>query len=304
VESQRRSEIYVGLTVFIAILIVVIAVLWGKGIKISGETRILTIQFDRVGGLSPGDVVNVSGVQVGRVSTLKIHGDSVRVRTKVSSDVEYQTDATASIESAELMGGKLVEIQPGHSGKPLPQGAILQGKYAPGVNELASTLGNDYGEIRIILDDIRVVTSKLKEIFGGEQETQSIQATLKHIAVTSKRLDSLVLDNSGALQASIQNLEHSSTLLRNFMDSENERAHRLLDSADKLSTNLKTLADSTQRLVDRANSPESSVGRLLQNDTLYRQFEHSINSFDSLVTDFHNHPENYLDKVQFKVHLF
>lgn len=303
-ESQRRSEIYVGITVFIAILIVVIAVLWGKGVKISGETRVLTIQFNRVGGLSPGDVVNVSGVQVGRVSSLQIKGDSVQVRTKVSSDVDYQTDATASIESAELMGGKLVEVQPGHSGKPLPQGAIIRGTYAPGVNELASTLGNDYGEIRTILDDIRVVTSKLKEIFGGEQETQSIQATLKHIAATSKRLDSLVLDNSDALQASIQNLERSSTLLRNFMDSENDRAHRLLDSADKLSANLKTLADSTQRLVDRANSPASSVGRLLQNDTLYRQFEHSINSFDSLVTDFHKHPEKYLDKVHFNVRLF
>ncbi len=303
-KSQRRSEIYVGITVFTAILVVVIAVLWGKGIKIAGETRILTIQFDRVGGLSPGDAVAVSGVQVGRVSSLTITGDSVRVRAKVVSNINYQTDATASIESAELMGGKLVEVNPGHSGKPLAENAIIPGKYAPGINDLAATLGKDYGDIKSILGNVQVVTAELKQIFGSKQDSESIQSTLKHISATSQQLDSLLIHNSSALQTSIQNLEYSSTMLRNFLDSENERAHRLLDSTEKLTINLHTLADSTQRLVDRANSSNSSVGRLLQTDSLYRQLEHSINSFDSLTTDFRNHPEKYLEKVHFKVGLF
>lgn len=303
-KNQRRSEIYVGITVFSALILLIIAILWGKGVKISGQSQILTLKFDRVGGLTPGDGANVSGVQVGRVKSVQIVGDSVMIKAKVGGNVQFKADASAIIRSAELMGGKLVEIKPGQSTQPLPENAVIIGKYAPGVGEIASSFGNEVGGVKSILTDIRTVTDQLKSMFAGDSEAQTIQSTLHHIAMTSQRLDSLLLKNADALQSSITNLEQSTTILHNFLSNEQGRARRLLGATEDLANTLKVLADSTQNIVNAANSSGSSVGRVLKSDSLYFQLQHSIIAFDSLMTDLKEHPEKYLDKVKFKVGLF
>ena len=302
--GQRRSELYVGITVFTAILMLVVAILWGKGVKIAGETQVLTMKFDRVGGLATGDAANVSGVQVGRVTSVEIVGDSVRVKAKVSGSIDIRADAVASIQSAELMGGKLVEIKPGSASEPLGEDASISGSYAPGIGEVASTFGTQAAKVSAIMEDIKTVTQRLKSLFASEEETQTIQSALRHIAATSQRLDSLLLQNADALQSSITNLEHSTSLLNNFLSSEQERAHRLLQTTEQLANNLQVLADSTQKLVNAANSSGSSVGRILQSDSLYMELRRSIHSFDSLMTDLRENPDKYLNEVKFKVGLF
>lgn len=302
--SQRRSEIYVGISVFVALLLLIIAILWGKGVKIAGESRILTIKFERVGGLAPGDAANVSGVQVGRVTSVQIVGDSVQVKAKVGGKVDFNSDATATISNAELMGGKLVDISPGKSAQPLGENEVIPGTYAPGIGEIASTFGDQAINIQSIMQNIKTITSRLKLFFQGDSESQTIQSTLQHISATSQRIDSLMFNNADALQKSITNLEHSTTILREFLSDEKDRARRLISSTEELAINLKTLSDSTQQIVNSVNSSGSSVGRMLKSDSLYNQVQRSLNSFDSLMIDLRNHPEKYLDKVKFKVGLF
>jgi len=93
----------------------------------------LTAQFDRVGSLSPGSDVRVSGVKVGTVTALALDPKTflADVRFSVESAVQIPDDSVALITSEGLLGSQFLSISPGNSDKILKPGQQLAHTQAP-----------------------------------------------------------------------------------------------------------------------------------------------------------------------------
>jgi phospholipid/cholesterol/gamma-HCH transport system substrate-binding protein len=89
--------------------------------------------FDRVGGLSTGSDVRVSGVKVGTVTGLSLDPKSflADVRFSVASSVEIPDDSVAQITSEGLLGSQFLNIVPGASDTMLKPGQRLKYTQAP-----------------------------------------------------------------------------------------------------------------------------------------------------------------------------
>jgi phospholipid/cholesterol/gamma-HCH transport system substrate-binding protein len=81
--------------------------------------------FPTVGGLKTGSVVEIAGVRVGRVESIRLKDFQARVSMHIDQGVPIQSDAIVSIKTKGLIGEKFVEISPGGSEKLVGQGGRI-----------------------------------------------------------------------------------------------------------------------------------------------------------------------------------
>ena len=93
----------------------------------------ITADFSAIGGLQPGDEVQISGVKVGSVTGVTLVKDSYLARVHMSIDSAYQlpTDTSAAISSESLLGGKYLQLQPGADDEIIPDGGEVNYTQAP-----------------------------------------------------------------------------------------------------------------------------------------------------------------------------
>ena len=73
--------------------------------------------FTEAGGIKPDSDVRVSGLSVGRVSSVKLDGTKVLVKFTVDDDVALGNRTEASIKTETVLGTKMLEITPRGDGK-------------------------------------------------------------------------------------------------------------------------------------------------------------------------------------------
>lgn len=98
-----------------------------------GETEILqrgyqvTAIFDNVSGIKEGAAVEVAGVEVGRVESVRVGPDSRAVLVlRLKPWVKLREDAIASIRTKGIIGDKFVKLSPGSGDKPIPPGGRIR----------------------------------------------------------------------------------------------------------------------------------------------------------------------------------
>jgi phospholipid/cholesterol/gamma-HCH transport system substrate-binding protein len=73
--------------------------------------------FDNTGGIKVGSVVEISGVEVGRVKSVSLEDYRAKVAIMLEKDIQLQDDSIASIKSKGLIGENYIAITPGGSDK-------------------------------------------------------------------------------------------------------------------------------------------------------------------------------------------
>lgn len=75
----------------------------------------VTAKFDRADGLVEGSDVKLSGIKIGKVTSLKVDSNVYMAIATLTiiSDVKLPIDSTAAIVSESLLGGKYLSITPG-----------------------------------------------------------------------------------------------------------------------------------------------------------------------------------------------
>ncbi|WP_019644156.1 outer membrane lipid asymmetry maintenance protein MlaD [Novispirillum itersonii] len=83
--------------------------------------------FNKVGGLTVGSDVRISGIKVGSVTGQSLDPRTYRavVTLSILPDVKLPADTVASVASDGLLGGKFVKLEPGQSGALLENNAAL-----------------------------------------------------------------------------------------------------------------------------------------------------------------------------------
>lgn len=154
--KKHAVETSVGVFVLIGLICVAyLTVQLGKMELLGDDYYRVTAKFGSISGLKEGAVVDVAGVQVGKVDRISLGEDQQAVVVmKIGNDVELDEDSFASIKTSGLIGDRYVRIEPGGSGSPLEDGGTIEntqsavdieeilGKYAFGKIE-PSDKGNE-----------------------------------------------------------------------------------------------------------------------------------------------------------------
>ena len=107
----------------------------------NNHTYMVSAQFGSVSGLKVGAEIEIAGVPIGKVATIKLDQDNyqAQVEMEINTDVKLQEDSIASIRTAGIIGDRYVSISPGGSPDLIkPGGKIIETESAINLEELVS----------------------------------------------------------------------------------------------------------------------------------------------------------------------
>lgn len=129
---MKKASIETGVGIFMVIGIACVGYLavhlgevaWGRDNYYPVSAR-----FQSVSGLSAGAHVEMAGVQIGKVDTIKLDPERqlAVVKLKIHKDIVLSDDVIASIKTAGLIGDKYIQLSPGGADATLgPDGIITE----------------------------------------------------------------------------------------------------------------------------------------------------------------------------------
>ncbi|MBN2106002.1 MAG: outer membrane lipid asymmetry maintenance protein MlaD [Deltaproteobacteria bacterium] len=99
----------------------------------------VTAVFPSIAGLKNGALVEIAGVEIGRVRQITLDNYKARVQLSIKGAVELQDDAIARIKTKGLLGEKYIDIVPGGSDVILKTGDKIRETQPPvDIEELIS----------------------------------------------------------------------------------------------------------------------------------------------------------------------
>lgn len=126
--KKYTLETTVGLFCLLGLLCVAyLTVKLGKMEILGGDAYRITARFTSVNGLKPGSFVDMAGVQVGQVESIRLDTASyvALVTLKINRNVPIDEDAIATIKTSGLIGDRYIAISPGGSDHMLKDGDTL-----------------------------------------------------------------------------------------------------------------------------------------------------------------------------------
>lgn len=250
-QNQRLSQLRVGIFVLIALVVTGFLILNSSGSFNPFEERItLRARFVSADGLHSGADVQLAGVSIGKVDTVKFLTPSSDDPDRIEATVEIvaeldgrpiseliRTDSTVQLSSTSVLGNdKLINIKPGTAnGAPITDGALLPSSAGVGLNQLTET-GNE------LLEQINKLAVPANEIL---EKANRGEGTLGRVV------------NDDALYNSLDGAVAETR----------ETMRRL------------------QTTIDRLNRGQGSAGKLLNDDALYDNLNQTAQKLDAIATD-------------------
>jgi phospholipid/cholesterol/gamma-HCH transport system substrate-binding protein len=121
-------ELTVGFFLLLGILsLAYISINLGKVEIMGRKGYTVYAEFEKSGGIKSRAVVEIAGVPVGSVKSVRITPDyRARVELVINPDIKLQEDAIVSIKTKGLIGEQYVQISPGGSDKLVRDGGQLR----------------------------------------------------------------------------------------------------------------------------------------------------------------------------------
>jgi len=291
VDVTYKREVTVGLLVVVGFVVFTGFMFWLTGRSLVSKTVPVSVVFKNVSGLKEGDPVRVSGVKKGRVGPVRLQRvGHVGVTLQLDPEVRPHKDARATVASADFLGAKYVDYDPGVSDTLLPRGEPIQGLTEEQFADVAQGAAKSAQEL---------IANVNKGLNPG-QLASDIHATL---IATQRGMDALTKATNGPViqqtQATLAALERVMARLDTLLGNANvaNSGKRL----DTLSTNLtqltRSLSDATgslKGLLDKMDKGEGTLGKMATDTLLYKNLNSTLKSLSELLTDLKERPGRYL----------
>lgn len=279
----RKTEIKVGLTVVLGLLVFIWILGWAKNFSFDSNEIQTTVKFDNIAGLDVGDVVMVNGVRSGYVQKVSAKENYVLVDINLLPDSDLREDAQFYIMMLDLMGGKKIEVNPGISGESMNLYEIHEGHFAGDISTAMAMLSSVQTDLVDVIKEIKITLTNLNEVITDEKFNQDMKITVAKMAEISKNVDALLKKNN----AEITNLIKVSSELVNtgneILTSNKTQIDSALIGINTFLVQSNLLVEKLSGFADEIKSKNNNLGKLMYDDELLDNIKTSITQLKELT---------------------
>ena len=307
---KEMKSIKVALFVIAAALIFYLGSVFLKGINVFGKKTYYYAVFEDIGALHESTNVTLNGYEIGKVTGIELlSSNPVRICAEilVTEKLDIPEDSQFEVAQKDVLGGMVVNLHLGQSARMAQRGDTL-GCYLAG--GMLDGVGDLVAQLRSVVASVDTIGQNLKLAFRTEDSLNGgtmIKNTLENLEHTTANLSKLLADNGGKVNNVVAQLDVLSKTLGEAapkIDAIVGNVDNITDSLAK--ANIRTLVNNAQSTVDNANaliagvnSGQGTVGQLLQNDSLFKSLNNTIESLDLLVKDIKANPSKYINVTVF-----
>lgn len=296
-------QIKVGLTILVSIVISFLVISWMKGWNIfSAAQKKYQVVFQSVNGLKTGDAVYVLGIRKGTVKNLEIKKGKVLVTLLIDEDVKLKSDASVRISMKELMGGKVIEINPGVSNEMLADGTIINGTSDMDVLEMSARMGQifaklDETKLNVLIDNLTKISSTAAELSTDENK-KHINDLIKNLSESSQKLNALLgeaqqknmVDKMDETLTNIndiaKNVTHTLMLTDSLLSDVNSLmpdTKKLLSSMEKTIQSADGVLSDMKTMLENMKSDETFAGKILNDSAFAKKMDETIDNLNQTL---------------------
>ncbi len=291
---SRRVEIQVGLTVLVALVVLLWGVTWLKQLSLQNKVTVWHVRFPQTGGLGRSDEVRVNGIRKGEVRSIALVGDHVAVDLALASDVRLTTDSQIAIRNIGLMGEKVIAVDLAATGAPVAPRDTVQGLYELGVPEVVASMGGVFASVERAAVELDRVVSTL-------QRDGKLEQAVANLHDATAELRDAVRENRKPLREAVSDAAAAARTARTLTAERGPQVQRLLDSAERtaahleqLSSRLDTLRVRTQSVADKLDHGDGTAAKLVNDRAVYDETRAALKELRELIADIKAHPKKYI----------
>jgi|TARA_A100001011_G_scaffold48747_1_gene46429 phospholipid/cholesterol/gamma-HCH transport system substrate-binding protein len=295
---RLSKEIKAAFFVLSTILLFIFGFNYLKGSSILDKQKTIYAVYDEVDGLLVGANVMINGLSIGNVTELDFLPNSTKiiVTLKVKDKLNFSSKSTASIYETGVLGGLAISIEPLFERESIVKtGDTLMSSVRPGLTELINR------QIEPLSRQLQSTITSVDSIFTGASN------------VLNRQTQEEIKESISVLTSAINAINNSSLIIEETLISKNTQINNTIDNFEKISSNLSNVSDELNSfglsslltnlqvsvdgigsIVDKLDSDNSTLGKLINEDEVYNNLNSSIESLNILINDIKANPKKYV----------
>ena len=295
---RLSKEIKAAFFVLSTILLFIFGFNYLKGSSILDKQKTIYAVYDEVDGLLVGANVMINGLSIGNVTELDFLPNSTKilVTLKVKDKLNFSSKSTASIYETGVLGGLAISIDPIFERESIVKtGDTLMSSVRPGLTELINR------QIEPLSRQLQSTITSVDSIFTGASN------------VLNRQTQEEIKESISVLTSAINAINNSSLIIEETLTSKNSQINNTIENFEKISSNLSNVSDELNSfdmssllsnlevtvdgissIVDKLDSDNSTLGKLVNKDEIYNNLNSSIESLNILINDIKANPKKYV----------
>jgi len=183
-----KSTTKVGIMTLIAVALLSYMVFVIGDLSFTEQGYEFVVSFYSVNGLSKGSTVSMSGVKIGKVTSIEIRDDQVNVHVYIQDkNMRIRRKSTFTISTAGLMGEKFVEIMPtrDYSSPYVVNGDIVPGTDPTRMDEL-------FEQGNVLIQKLQELTASAKDIIGDPELKENTRIMFRNARNASDKMNDII----------------------------------------------------------------------------------------------------------------
>ncbi|MBW0177367.1 MlaD family protein [Sediminibacterium sp.] len=306
------NETKVGALTAIAITLLILGFNFLKGKTLFKTGNFIYAKYADTKGIMVSNGVFINGFQVGSVYDIEnadANLSAIVVAIKLKGNYNIPANSVASIKENPL-GNASITISLGDATSYVKSGdTIVTSSSAGLLGDVMNKLGPVGDQIKATVSSLDSVLKNINTIFDPatknnlQEVIANINKTTASLVVSSASIQSMLNEQTGAITASMNNVN---SFTKNLADN-NEKVTRMISNVEKTTENLskadidgtvaqlKTSIETLNSILAKASSTDGSLGKLLNDKTLYDNLSNTVRSANILMDDLRVHPKRYVN---------
>jgi phospholipid/cholesterol/gamma-HCH transport system substrate-binding protein len=271
--SRMGTEFKVGIFTLLGLAATAIAVFFVSPELFDRKQKTLyfTILKD-ASGILENTHVKTNGVNIGRVSLVKLSENATRIELELLADVTVPQGSEIAVRTVGFLGDRYIDVV---------RPDTVQEKIAPGGFIPRSTDSADIAEVvkqvGSIAADIKKVTENLAAVLGDRRGEEKMSNIVDNIESMTSEASTILAENRQDVRAAIANFRELSASLKDVVNPENrERIDRILAKFDDSMTEVRGASENIRLISERIEKGQGTIGRLVNDDKTLEELEGAV----------------------------
>jgi phospholipid/cholesterol/gamma-HCH transport system substrate-binding protein len=281
-KNQKKTELKVGLTVIVGIIILLWVLGWAKNFSFNSDEKNLAISFDNVAGLSVGDFVSVQGIKSGYVEKIYNQDNKVIAEVSLNKNIDLRQDATYSVMMVDLMGGKKIEIAPGSSANQLDYSKIQNGQFLGDIATSMAVLGSVQNDLVEVIFQIKDALTSFNKIMNDSKFTDELRESVGKLNQLISKTDKIISENGDSFSELLKNSNELVANSNKFILDNKDEIKISLENINGLVKSTNSLISKIDKFVVEVENKENNLGKIMYDEEIIENLTSSLRELKKL----------------------
>lgn len=295
------KEVKIGLCVLVAIVILIYGIDYLKGINVFKASNYYYATYHNVEGLAQSAPVTLNGFKVGVVRSINYdyeHPGNVNVELSLDKELKLP-EGTKAMLTTDLLGTASISLDLGDGTTYHNVGDKLESGSKAGLmdaigGDMLPKIGQIFTKVDTLLTCVNALVSdpSLKKAVG---DIDDITSDLRRTAAEVARLTTGLATLPSQLNPILTDVKSITGNVSDITTDVSQLSAQLRDMPiDSLVNDLQATTDNLRLMTEQLNNPDSSLGKIMNDPSLYNNLNNAANSLDSLLVDVKKNPKRYI----------